>query len=177
MFERNKIDNTGRQQGVAVELTLSDGRVLKGKLAIPMSKSLFDALNSDGSFVEFMPYKGEREYIAKSALRSVRLTEVPPVRALQAPANDRGNFDPHLILGLSKGASADESRQAFHRLAMLYHPDRYATAELPNEVVDYLEAMSRRVNTAYGLLEENLSCAQKFSQERAASIYQSRGPN
>ena len=43
-------------------------------------------------------------------------------------------------------------RQVF-RLAKAYHPDRYATAELPAEVRDYLAAMARRINAAHAALE------------------------
>ena len=32
--------------------------------------------------------------------------------------------DPYAILGLTKGATTDEVKKAFKRLAMKYHPDR-----------------------------------------------------
>ncbi len=51
------------------------------------------------------------------------------------------------------GASRDEVRQAYLRLAKAYHPDRYASVELPEEVRDYLSAMARRVNAAHAALE------------------------
>jgi hypothetical protein len=38
-------------------------------------------------------------------------------------------------------------------MAKAYHPDRYATAELPQEVSDYLAAMARRINAAHAALE------------------------
>ena len=40
-------------------------------------------------------------------------------------------------------------REAYLKLAKVYHPDRYAAAELPAEVREYLSAMARRVNAAY----------------------------
>ena len=39
----------------------------------------------------------------------------------------------------------DEIRQAYFAQAKVYHPDRYATAELPTEVIEYLFAMARRI--------------------------------
>ena len=35
------------------------------------------------------------------------------------------------------------------RLASIYHPERYAEVELPPEVAEYLEAMTRRIHTAF----------------------------
>ncbi|MCB1511860.1 MAG: J domain-containing protein [Hyphomicrobiaceae bacterium] len=175
MFERNKIDNTRHQQAIAVELTLGDGRASKGKLAVPMSKTLFDALNGDNSFIEFEPFDGEREFIAKSAVRSVRLINVPDHRPLGA-FTDQAGFDPYLVLGLSRGASTDDLRRAYHRLSMTYHPDRYATAELPDEVKTYLEAMARRINTAYSVLQGEQAVAKRYAAQKSAPIYDSRRP-
>ena len=42
---------------------------------------------------------------------------------------------------------------SYFALAKAYHPDRYATAELPEEVRDYLAAMARRINAAHAALE------------------------
>lgn len=175
MFERNKVDNTRQQQAIAIELTLSDGRSIAGKLAVPMSKSLFEALNGDNSFIEFEPYDGEREYIAKSAVRSVRLINVPDHRPLGTYV-DQAGFDPYVVLGLHRGAGADELRKAYHRLSMAYHPDRYATAELPDEVKTYLEAMARRINTAYAVLQDAHATSKRFAELRTAPIYETRRP-
>ena len=34
-------------------------------------------------------------------------------------------------------------------MARTYHPDRFADANLPPEVLDYLNAMARRINGVY----------------------------
>ena len=44
-------------------------------------------------------------------------------------------------------------RGAYLRKAKAYHPDRYANADLPDEVRSYLEGMVRRVNAAFAALE------------------------
>jgi curved DNA-binding protein CbpA len=64
-----------------------------------------------------------------------------------------GSFDPHGVLGLKPGATHEEAREAYVRLAKTYHPDRYAAIELPREVRDYLAVMARRVNAAHQALE------------------------
>ena len=77
MFERNKIDNVPDTISVPVEITLADGTVAKGKLLAPIGKTVADALNGGGGFVEFEPYGGERSYLAKAQLASVKLVGVP----------------------------------------------------------------------------------------------------
>ena len=46
-----------------------------------------------------------------------------------------------------------------------YHPDRYAQADLPNEVREYLAAMARKINAAFAALET----ADKARNKRAPS--------
>lgn len=173
MFERNRVDNTLEQAAAGVEITLDDGRTLKGKLAIPMSRSLFEVLNSDSRFVDFEPYDGERQFIAKAALRSVRLLTTAKPQSLEARLVDLDGFDPWRILGLARGAGRDELRSAFHARAKAYHPDRYATAELPPEVSDYLAAQARRINAAYAALEQVDRPAQRASGGASSPVYTS----
>ena len=60
-----------------------------------------------------------------------------------------GDIDAHAVLKLEKGASPEEVRQAYHRMARLYHPDRIASYELPDEIKDYARAMLVRINLAF----------------------------
>ena len=62
-------------------------------------------------------------------------------------------FDPYLILQIRPGASWEQIKAAYHAQAKTYHPDRYANAELPTEVKEYLAVMARRINAAYAALE------------------------
>jgi hypothetical protein len=171
MFDRNKVDNIPEQTAVPVEIGFADGTAAKGKMLVPVGRSVADALNGTGSFVEFEPYGGDKSYLAKAQLASVRLVGVPKAPNLQARLLDVDGFDPHRILGLSAGAGRDELRAAYFALAKAYHPDRYATAELPQEVRDYLAAMARRINAAHAALE----APQKRQAARAEPIFTSAG--
>ena len=151
MFERSKIDNVPEPSAVPVEVTLLDGSVLKGKVLVPMGKVLSDALNSSGPFLEFEPYGGDRRFVAKAQIAALKLVGIPKAGSLNVRAGD--TFDPHAILGVPATASWDEVRQSYHKLAKLYHPDRYASASLPDEVGEYLANMVRRVNAAYAALD------------------------
>ncbi len=174
MFERNKVDNVD-QTSVPVELTLDDGEVVKGRLLIAMGRRAFEVLNGDGAFLEFEPYGGERSFIAKSALRNVQLVNVPRVQSLAGRLRDQDNFDPHSILGVQVNATFEDIKSAWHRLSKAYHADRYQSVELPQEVRDYLAAMSRRVNLAFAALEAPHLAKKQAAQARSAPIYTS-GP-
>ena len=54
-----------------------------------------------------------------------------------------------------------------------YHPDRYANAELPEEVKRYLEDMARRVNAAFSALEEPHQQGRQNTVQRLAPVYSS----
>jgi hypothetical protein len=153
MFERNKIDNVPETSAVPVEITFIDGTLVKGKVLIPVGRLLADMLNTSGGFIEFEPYGGERSYVAKALLGSVKLVGVPKTPDLQARTRDLDGFDPHAVLGVLQGDSAEKIHAAYVKLAKTYHPDRYSTVELPEEVRDYLANMARRINAAYAALE------------------------
>jgi DnaJ domain len=173
MFERNKIDNSMQQAAVPAEVTLDDGRLVKGKFLITASRSIFEVLNGEGHFLEFETYDGERTLIARSMLKSVKIVSVPSGSNLKSRVRDGDNFEPHMILGVASDAPWDEIRAAYVKLSKAYHPDRYATADLPHEVRDYLSAMSRRVNAAYAALEVPMQAAKRAVIEKAKPIFTS----
>ena len=55
--------------------------------------------------------------------------------------------DYYEVLGLSKGASDDEIKRAFRKLAMKYHPDR-------NSGDKEAEEKFKEINEAYGILSD-----------------------
>lgn len=173
MFERNAA--VGHEQGaVAVELVLDDGAVVAGKLFIPASRAVFDVLNGPAIFFEFEPYDGERRFIAKSALKAVKLLAGAQPVNLNQKVRDLDGFDPLSILGLKAGAEWDDIRSAYLAHAKTYHPDRYATADLPPEVAGYLSAMLRRVNSAYAALEVAHQERKQATARRATAVYETR---
>jgi hypothetical protein len=171
MFERNRTDVAVESSAVPVEVVYSDGTVAKGKLMVALGKSVADTLNGSGSFVEFEPYGGERSFLAKAQLATVKLVGIPKAANLQARLSDPDGFDPFRVLGLSPAASREERRQAFVALSKTYHPDRYATVVLPDEVRKYLDAMARRINAAH----EALEVTQKKQAIRNEPIFTSAG--
>jgi DnaJ-domain-containing protein 1 len=150
MFDRSKDNNGGPAE---VEIALSDGQTLSGKLTLPPGRSLPDFLNGAATFVEFQPEDGERMFIAKSSVHSVRPRTEPPVADLWAGPTGGPGFDPYKVLGIMADATRDDAREAYLRLAKAYHPDRYASTDLPREVQDYLAVMVRRINAAHDAIQ------------------------
>jgi DnaJ domain len=171
MFERGRVDNAQERSAVPVEIALADGTAAKGKMLVPVGKTVADALNGTGSFIEFEPYGGDKSYLAKAQLASVKPVGVPKAPNLEARLVDLDGFDAHRILGLQAGAGREDVRAAYFALAKAYHPDRYATAELPAEVRAYLAAMARRINAAHAALE----APQKKQAARAEPVFTSPG--
>ena len=60
--------------------------------------------------------------------------------------------DPFRILGLAPGASDDEIRQAYRRLANMYHPDK--VVHLGDEFQRLAEHKFKRIQHAYQVLME-----------------------
>jgi len=177
MFERNRVDTrtVERRTLVPVEITLEGGEKLRGRFHIPNGRTMFDVLNGPNSFLDFEPYQGDRALIAKSRLADVRLVGVPDANVPSTSPVQSSSFDPHQVLGIDKSSTYDDVREAYHRLSKIYHPDRYANADLPEEVTTYLSSMSRRINAAYAALAEPLQVKKQVQRHRAEPIYVTPG--
>ncbi len=63
--------------------------------------------------------------------------------------SDKSGFNPHAVLGVEKSVTAEDLREAYLALVKRYHPDRFASMDLPQEMKDYAAAMQARINMAY----------------------------
>ncbi len=175
MFERNRVDNMVQAQTmpVPVELTLDDQSVIKGDLMMPTSRPVHEVLNGPNLFLEFRAYGKPALLLAKATIRSLKFMHVPNAGQLRSTARSADAFDPHTVLGIPAGASHEEIRKAYVALAKEYHPDRYANADLPAEVREYLSAMSRRINLAFHTLDKVHKVAVGRAPQMAEPIYTS----
>jgi hypothetical protein len=155
-----------------VEIGLVSGEQTKGKLMVPVGRSPLEVLNGLGAFIEFEPYGGERQFLAKTQIAAMRLAGVPQRPSL-SPAYANDDFDPHTILGVPRGCAWEDIRQAYLRLSKTYHPDRYSNAMLPDEVRTYLETMARRLNAAYAALEATKRAVEQSPMPRYAPVFTS----
>ncbi|MCA3556455.1 J domain-containing protein [Aestuariivirga sp.] len=134
-----------------VFVTLADGSVVTVAIRMPLSNRLGDALNNSDIFLDAVSLSGQQQFISKSMIRSVRSASVPKTDQLDidAAAPGTANFDPFQVLKVAKNATPEDIRQAYHRMVKLYHPDRIASFDLPDEVMDYVRAMLVRINLAF----------------------------
>ena len=146
---------------ISVELQMTDGTMRKGVLLISRDKSLREFFNAPGeAFVDF-DCKGDGPVVlAKSAIRAVRIDDLKKkddqgkIDALAARKAELEKLDPYKFLGVTANVDSDGLHKAYITMARTYHPDRFADAKLPPEVLDYLNAMARRINGVYEELVE-----------------------
>jgi DnaJ like chaperone protein len=67
--------------------------------------------------------------------------------------------DPYAVLGLLPGASMDEVRQVWRRLAAENHPDRLMQRGAPAAFADFARAKTAAINAAYASIRAELSVA------------------
>lgn len=137
----------------SVLITLTSGATLRGSIMVSKTKTMAEELNRGEPFIEFETQDGERMFLARSVIGTVRETNMPKVDALNNKLGETEKADPYAVLHVDKNASASEVRHAYLQLAKTYHPDRFARVELPMEVLDYLSAMATRINLAYAQLK------------------------
>ena len=169
MFDRSRTDNFRQVKTAVAEIKVDDGRTLSGNVVFSSNGTLLDALNGNEAFLDFEAFEGQREYIAKSTLRAVRLIQAPAKPALSDAKSDK--FDPYAVLRVDRNVDAETLRAAYLMQSKKYHPDRYAQADLPDEVRDYLQTMARRVNAAYETLQSRLPAVKPV---RSEPVWQSR---
>jgi len=69
--------------------------------------------------------------------------------------------DPYAILGLLPGATMDEVRHAWRRMAAENHPDRMTQRGAPPEFVEIARDKTAAINAAYAKIREELSVGAK----------------
>jgi hypothetical protein len=171
MFERNRIEHQGEahKKGYLVEVSLGDGGILKGKIYVSVTKTLAEELNGPAAFLEFHGVAGDKTLLSKSRIATVTSIEMPRADQLDRTLRQAESFDAYGVLQVARGASLEEIKSAYHRLAKSYHPDRFAATELPSEMADYIAAMSRRLNLAYALLQDEIRAANPAQPPRRAT--------
>jgi hypothetical protein len=173
MFERNKVDSGLQQTSVPAEVTLMSGERLKGRFVIAAQRSIYDVLNGGTQFIEFETYTGQSSLIAKTTLSEVKILNVPTASGLRQRVREGEDFDPYQVLGVTAASPFEEIRQAYVAMSKTYHPDRFAGADLPKEVREYLAAIARRINAAYAALEAPHQAAKRAHIEKAKPIFTS----
>ena len=153
---------------VNVDILLIDGSRMKGVIMLSRDKTLRDFFNVGAeAFFDFDCARDGAVVIAKASVRQLRPEDAKKkddqakIDALAARLVELEKSDPYKLLGVPTTVDADGLRKAYIAKARAYHPDRFTDSELPAEVLEYLNAMARRVNTAYEDLGDLLERAAK----------------
>lgn len=139
-------DQENKQVDVIVRV--ADGTELQGKLVCGLSGSINSALNKEGAFIELHDKDNKVVFIAKLQIATVEPAKnaeqvLPKLKAAHLKS---GNWTQ--ILGVGHNATAEEAKDAYHKLAKQYHPDKFAL-DTPLEIKQYASEMLSRINVAY----------------------------
>jgi hypothetical protein len=134
---------------IPVHILTAAGDSLRGHIKGGIAGHLVEFLNRDSGFFEFIEADGQVIILSKSAVRSVTPIERPKTDQLSHRMKVQETLDPYAILGICRGASAEEARSAYRHCARLYHPDKLAGVEVPAEVLEYVTAVFVRLTSAY----------------------------
>tara|TARA_B100001564_G_C20642683_1_gene672934 strand:- start:619 stop:954 length:336 start_codon:yes stop_codon:yes gene_type:complete len=102
-------------------------------------------------------------------------------------------MDPYIVLGLNRGASEEDIKRAYKKLAMKYHPDKNKedTTDKFNQVRDAYEVLTKKKqimrpvtpHSMFNTMFNNTRRGYSFSQQtiikngRKVVITEIRGPN
>lgn len=130
-------------------ITLANGEALRGTVGVIGGQRVADCLNNADQFLDFESHEGKEMLISKRTVSVVKTIATEAPNQLKHRSREISLLDPWAVLGLEKGAGREAIKQAYHQLARLYHPDRFANLDLPKEMREYANAMLTRINLAY----------------------------
>lgn len=115
---------------------------------------LFHIAAADGGVgpeeLRYLSTVAEHFGFSDSEFRRIRATNLGPDRD-----------DPYAVLGLLPGATMEEVRRAWRRLATENHPDRMLHRGAPPEFVEIAKDKTAAINAAYAMIREELSVPAK----------------
>ncbi|MGI9374194.1 MAG: J domain-containing protein [Hyphomicrobiales bacterium] len=150
MFNRGNTQEGHHIRHVSVRLTLQDGTEELVNITTGAHQSLGGLFNGPDMFIEIEDGAGVSRLLSKTSIVSVTAVAAPRTDQLQRRLKQKtGTFNPYDILDVPKGADTATLQKAYREKASLYHPDRYASMELPKEMNAYIDAMARQVNMAW----------------------------
>lgn len=146
-----KTSNFRSKKKVRVNIRLEDGTFLDGHVFCALEQRVSDLLNDER---EFLPFESMNEDIIM-----LRKGVVSQIQAREESSEKQISSDPYKLLGLERGATRSEIREAYHDKVRAYHPDRIISLDLPEDMTDYANDMLSRINAAYESLMQQFDAA------------------
>jgi DnaJ-domain-containing protein 1 len=152
----SKADPANTLKRVRATLKTRSGESETGVILIPAHRTLREALNDDGPFLEMETGEGGQAFLLKT-----EIARIDPHNAGESRASDRGPADwtrfdagdARLVLGVAANASEQDIHAAWRDLAKAYHPDRLAALGLPDEILRHADRVLARINAAFQRLK------------------------
>ena len=129
---------------VRVDLQLEDRTTLDGFVFCSQGERVSDILNDAREFLPFETHTKDIMMVRKGIISSIVAREDSGKKKLPT--------EPFEILGVSRASSRHEIRQAYQQKAQLYHPDKLASLNLPEDMTSYASDTLARINSAYDLV-------------------------
>ncbi|MEL6746480.1 MAG: J domain-containing protein [Pseudomonadota bacterium] len=168
MFDRNAVD-TQTTRAHRVALTLVDDTTLIGTINVAITRSLADEVNAVGPFLHFAADGSEAEFVAKSQIAGVRIIGQTRTDQLERRLEKLDTIEPQRLLGVGPDADLDAIKAAYHARLRGYHPDKFGD-DVPAEVLDYINAVAKKLNTAYALLIQEKRAKARAEERVAAGL-------
>jgi DnaJ-domain-containing protein 1 len=148
-------DYQRQKKALKVLLETADGKAIEAELMVFHAESLAEVMNGRMEFLELRDAYGKSSLVAKSFIRRIfpKADDEPEGKESAEFAKLRIHaHDPYLVLDVASGASDEDVRLAYHKLARAYHPDKLAALDLPPAIRDYGEEILKKINAAYELI-------------------------
>ena len=147
-------DGSSRNR-IAVAIELANGASIKGSIPQGVTASLASAVNREQPFLELFDKAGAVTLVARAQIVSITQTET--FSAPDVPhAVDVSEANAFGFLGLEADCDAATARASFRRMVKAYHPDRFESQELPEEMMKYASEMFRQTSKAYAIVKKSL---------------------
>jgi hypothetical protein len=156
----SKTDPANNLKGFRVTLKMRAGESEIGAILVPAHRTLREALNDEGPFVEMETQDGRHAFLLKTEIARIDPHSAAEPRATDRAGDDWSRFDAkdaRLVLGVAANASQQEIHAAWRDLAKAYHPDRLAALGLPNEILRHADRVLARINAAFQRLKSDAS--------------------
>jgi DnaJ-domain-containing protein 1 len=152
----NKADPANNLKRVRATLKTRSGESEMGAILIPAHRTLREALNDEGPFIELESEDGGHAFLLKTEVVRIDPRNAGESRASDRRPEDSSRFDANdarLVLGVAAEATEQEIHAAWRDLAKAYHPDRLAALGLPDEIMRHADRVLARINAAFQRLK------------------------
>jgi hypothetical protein len=146
---------------MTVDMIMTDSTTMRAIVMIPRDKTLKDVFNVTDTFLEVECLENGPVVFQREALRTVRPATLPKAIQLDKRLAAAEKMHAHLVLKITKITDLDSIAAAHEKLKDQYDPARAVAAGMPAEVVDFMEAMCRRLDAARNELESILRQVEK----------------